>query len=302
MKCQWLVCLLVIVSVVAGGSAEALASVDEKSSANQVGEPADLKGQHRESHAMKSDVSYSNYAAAVEPNYHPSPIPHPIPASSYTSNPNDTTMGFVYYYLPTVEKYYPKIKDLVPYIKSLAHYEPLARRAWAALPKMPVRRATDRTFSVGSIITLGLLIPVLLVSTVGFLVFVITLFFFPALAAFGKRRRMGRSIESDPSEFDFEQFIPATQSRALANLAARVDNMVDSYMRTLRSEGCLERISCQAGQITNRLGKYTNPIIEFLEPMMPTYMYNKLTAFKRGARSGAADCSEYKCKLPFFGN
>jgi len=38
----------------------------------------------------------------------------------------------------------------------------------------------------------------------------------------------------------------------------------------------------------------------FLEPLVPSYMYNKLTAFKSGARSGSADCGEFKCNLPFF--
>merc|ERR1712071_341201 len=93
-----------------------------------------------------------------------------------------------------------------------------------------------------------------------------------------------------------------SQSRALVQLAARVDDMVESYAKTMKSEGCLERLSCHAGQITSRLGKFTRPVVEFLEPMIPSYMYNKLTAFKRGARSGTADCSDFKCKLPFFNN
>lgn len=39
----------------------------------------------------------------------------------------------------------------------------------------------------------------------------------------------------------------------------------------------------------------------FLEPIVPSYMYKKLEAFKNGARSGKANCSEFKCKVPFFG-
>jgi len=298
MKCQWFICLLIVASVVVDSGAEALASVDEKSAINQLVEAIVSKGQQRENHAMKSDDTYLNYAAAPGsvPDYYPSSLPQPILAPSFSSNPNDTTMGFVYYYLPTVEKYYPKVRDLLPYLKSLKEYEPMAKKAWPI-----VRRAADRTFSIGSVLAVGLLVPVMIISTVGFLVFVVTLFLFPALSAFGKRR-FGRSVESDPSELDFDQLLPVRQSRALAQLAARIDDMVESYAKTLKSDSCLERLSCHAGQITSRLGKFTRPVVEFLEPMIPSYMYNKLTAFKRGARSGTADCSDFKCKLPFFNN
>jgi len=297
MKCQWFICLLIVASVVANSEAQALASVDDKSSTNQIVEAVDSQGQQRESHDMKSDDTYLNYAAAPGsvPDYYPSSLPQPILAPSFSSNPNDTTMGFVYYYLPTVEKYYPKVRDLLPYLKSLKEYEPMAKKAWPI-----VRRAADRTFGIGSVLAVGLLVPIMIISTVGFLA-IVTLCVFPALSAFGKRR-FGHSVEWDPSELNFDQLLPVRQSKALAQLAARIDDMVESYETTMKSESCLERLSCHAGQITSRLGKFTRPVVEFLEPMIPSYMYNKLTAFKRGARSGTADCSDFKCKLPFFNN
>lgn len=85
-----------------------------------------------------------------------------------------------------------------------------------------------------------------------------TLFLFPALSAFGKRR-LGRSVDD---AVDFDRLVPTEQSTAWADLAARVDLLVDSYARSLKSEGCMERLSCQAGQITNRLGKFTSPVIQ----------------------------------------
>jgi len=157
------------------------------------------------------------------------------------------------YYLPTVEKYYPKVKDLIPYLKSLKHYQPLAARAWPS-----IRRAADRTFDLGSVVALALLVPVMIVTSVGFLVFTVALFIFPALSAFGKRRS-GRSIGHS---VDFDQSLPTDQSTAWADMAARVDLMIDSYARSLKSEGCMERLSCQAGQLTGQLGKYTTPVIQ----------------------------------------
>ena len=40
----------------------------------------------------------------------------------------------------------------------------------------------------------------------------------------------------------------------------------------------------------------------FLEPYIPSYMYNKFAAFKFGARSGGNDCNQFQCRVPFFGN
>lgn len=40
----------------------------------------------------------------------------------------------------------------------------------------------------------------------------------------------------------------------------------------------------------------------FLEPLVPSYLYRKLEAFKNGARSGLmAECHELRCSLSFFG-
>jgi len=287
MKCQWFICLLIVASVVANSEAQALASVDDKSSTNQIVEAVDSQGQQRESHDMKSDDTYLNYAAAPGsvPDYYPSSLPQPILAPSFSSNPNDTTMGFVYYYLPTVEKYYPKFRDLLPYLKSLFGHDPMARKAI-------VRRAADRKLTVVSrnlsqYLTSFFPLFGLITTVLGYLAIIIVLISDPSY----RGSRFGRRVESESS-----------QSRALVQLAARVDDMVESYAKTMKSEGCLERLSCHAGQITSRLGKFTSPVVEFLEPMIPSYMYNKLTAFKRGARSGTADCSDFKCKLPFFNN
>ena len=90
---------LLMASMAGAALAEASASLDEtKSSANEVAdaeeEAVDVKGQHRQSHFLKSDTaSFAEYAAA--PAFHPSPIPQPIPASAYVSDAQDTTMGFV---------------------------------------------------------------------------------------------------------------------------------------------------------------------------------------------------------------
>ena len=238
------------------------------------------KVKSRENHALKSDVSYTNYLKAstvqaptpvalsappaavsfpsvVQPVVQP--ISHSIPVPALYSNPQETTMGYVYYYLPQVaEKYYPKLKDLLPYVK---RYGYVASRAWKNMPSM--RQMADRTFDITSAIGLVLLAPVMLISSVLFLGFIVILFLFPAVSAFG-RRRMGRdlsAVEELNEVFDFDRFLPPEQSRTLASLAARVDDVLDNYMRAFKSDTCLEKFSCQAGQMTSRLGKFTEPII-----------------------------------------
>ena len=138
--------------------------------------------QSRESHSLKSDVSYTNYLKAplaqaptpvalsapaagvsfpsiAQPAVHPASQSIPVPA--LYSNPQETTMGYVYYYLPQVaEKYYPKRKDLMPYVK---RYGYVASRAWQNMPSM--RQMADRTFGITSSIGLVLLAPVMLSST-----------------------------------------------------------------------------------------------------------------------------------------
>ena len=258
-------------------------AVDSKPALQNFAEPAE-KVKSRESHALKSDVSYTNYLKApsvqpptpvalsasaagvsfpsvaqpvVQPAVHPAS--HSIPVPALYSDPQETTMGYVYYYLPQVaEKYYPKLKDLMPYVK---HYGYAASRAWQNMPSM--RQMADRTFDITSAIGLVLLAPVMLISSVLFLGFIVILFFFPAVSAFG-RRRMGRDLSAveDLNEvFDFDRFLPPEQSRTLASLAARVDDVLDNYMRVFKSDSCLEKFSCQAGQMTSRLGKITEPII-----------------------------------------
>ncbi|XP_057381217.1 uncharacterized protein LOC130703774 [Daphnia carinata] len=316
-----LLCLLLAASMIAACSAAAAAdpAIDSKPALLNSADHSE-KIKSRESHALKSEASYANYLKSPAA---PSPVPatlpppvagvsfpsraspavhpssHPIPVPALYSNPHETTMGYVYYYLPQVaEKYYPKLKDLMPYVKNYGHS---LSRFWKNMPSM--RQMADRTFDITSAVGLVLLAPVMLISSILFLGFIVVLFLFPAVSAFG-RRRMGRDLSGveDLNEvFDFDRFLPAEQSRRLASLAARVDNVLDNYMRALKSDTCLEKFSCQAGHMTSRLGKFTEPIITFLEPLVPSYMYKKLEAFKNGARSGNADCSEMKCKLPFFG-
>lgn len=263
--------LLLVASMMAACSAAAAAepAVDSKPAVINSAQSVEKGDIQRESHALKSDASYANYlkpptvpapvpapVAPPTPAVHsaPSPADHPVPVPLY-SNPHETTMGYVYYYLPTVEKYYPKLRDLMPYFK---RYEKMASRAWPAM-----RQMADRTFDVTSAVGLVLLAPALLISSVLFLGFIVILFLFPAVSAFGKRR-MGRDlsgVEDHNEVFDFDSFLPAEQSRTLASLAARVDNILENYMRAFQSDTCLERFSCEAGQITNRLGKWTEPIV-----------------------------------------
>ena len=218
----------------------------------------------RQGHALRSDTaSYSSYLTAPAP---PVPAPlapapsapvpsssllpshHPMPIS-YGGNPADTTMGYVYYYLPTVEKYYPKLRDLVPYMRR--SWGPIASRASSVL-----HQATDRTFDLGAAVSLVLLAPALLISSMFFLVFIVFLLAYPAVAAFGKRR-MGRDLSGmdDPDQtFDFDKFLPPEESRKLATLAARVEEYLETYKKALKSDPCLEKFSCEAGQLTSRLG------------------------------------------------
>jgi len=306
-KTTWFVVALLMASMIGCSSAAAAAAVDgkpsQRNSAIAVEEkPIDKESSTRESKDLKSDATYSNYALygpapAATAAYHAQADqqvqPYPVPSTSY-SDPHETTMGFVYYYLPTVEKYYPKFRDLLPFLK---RYTPTFARAW---PMM--RTAADRTFGITSAIGLLLLAPILVVSVVGFLGFLIFLFLFPAVSAFG-RRRIGRDVGDEnvyADEHDFDNLLPAHESRRFATLAARVDNMLDGYMRALKSESCLEKVSCEAGQLTNRLGKVASPLIQLIEPYIPTYMTNKFSAFKIGARSGGSDCSLFQCKVPFF--
>jgi hypothetical protein len=285
-----LLCLFLAASMAVTCYAAAAAdpAVDSKPAMQNFAEPAE-KVKARDSHALKSDVSYTNYLKApqiqpptpvalsgsaagvsfpsiaqpaaqpaVQPAVHPAS--HSIPVPALYSNPQETTMGYVYYYLPQVaEKYYPKLKDLMPYVK---HYGYAASRAWQNMPSM--RQMADRTFDITSAIGLVLLAPVMLISSVLFLGFIVILFFFPAVSAFG-RRRMGRDLSAvedlNNEVLDFDRFLPLEQSRTLASLAARVDDVLDNYMRAFKSDTCLEKFSCQAGQMTSRLGKLTEPII-----------------------------------------
>lgn len=257
-----LFCLLLVASMMAACSAAAAAdpAIDSKPSAHNSAKAVE-KDENRESHSLKSDVSYANY---LKPPIVPAPVPapalpqaapaaHSIPVPVY-SNPHETTMGYVYYYLPqTVEKYYPKFRDLMPFLK-----KKIASRAWPVM-----RQAADRTFDLTSAVGLVLLAPALLISSILFLGFMVILFIFPAVSAFG-RRRMGRdlsAVDDNNEVFDFDSFLPPEQSRTLASLAARVDNVLENYMRALKSDTCLERFSCEAGQITSRFGKFTEPII-----------------------------------------
>lgn len=273
MSAKWLLCALLATSMAASCWAAAAAdpAIHSKPSKINSAEPAEVKEGKRESHALRSDASYLDYvrppkalpkeATVALPPIPLAPLPpanlhhqRPIPTPIH-SNPNETTMGFVYYYLPQTDKY-QKLKDLWPYFRS---FERMAARAWPS-----VRKAADRTFDIGSALSLVVLAPVLLVSSVLFLVFMVVLFFFPAVSAFGKRR-MGRDLSGldDPDKaFDFDQFLPAEQSRTFATLAARVDNMLESYRQALGSDTCMERLSCEAGQITSRFGKMTQPIIK----------------------------------------
>ena len=286
---KMLIVLWLTASLAAIGSAAAVAepAISSKSSPlNSAVQPVDdvvSKGteKQRESHALRSDTaSYASYitAPATVQVQAAAPLPAPAPtasalpavsaASLYSapqrqqpvpvpvySNPQDTTMGYVYYYLPQAQKYYPKLKDLVPYIRS---FTPYMARAWPTM-----RQVADRTFDIGSALGLVVLAHALLISSVLFLVFVLFLLAFPAVSAFGKRR-MGRDLSGleDPEQtFDFDQFLPAEQSRKLATLAARVEQMLESYIVALKSDSCLERVSCEAGHISNRFGRLSEPIV-----------------------------------------
>jgi hypothetical protein len=82
----------------------------------------------------------------------------------------------------------------------------------------------------------------MLISSVLFLGFIVILF--PGVSAFG-RRRMGRDLSAveDLNEvIDFDCFLPLEQSRTLVSLAARVDDVLDNYMRAFKSDTCLENI------------------------------------------------------------
>lgn len=240
----------------------AAAAIDSKTSPINIAAETAVNGKEREGHALRAGTdSYLTAPAPAlapvlaasapsPPAGPPAPIPHPI-----HGNAAETTMGYVYYYLPTVERYYPKLKDLMPYFRSL---RPIARRAWPAM-----RQAADRTLDIGSAFGLVILAPALLISSVLFLVFIVFLLLFPAVSAFGKRR-MGRDlsgIEDPDSQFDFEQFLPPEQSRKLAVLAATVDGYLEAYKRSLTSDSCLQKFSCEAGLMTNRLGRIVEPIV-----------------------------------------
>ena len=270
---QALFCLILTTSTMAKCSAVAIAdpAIDSKPALKNAAEVIEKdSSNNRESHAMKSDVSYSNYLKppnvpappkelpTVPPSLPAVPASQPIPVPVY-SNPHETTMGYVYYYLPTVEKYYPKLKDLMPYFK---RYEKSAMqhvsRAWPAM-----RQMADRTFDLTSAIGLVILAPALFVSMILFLGFVVILFLFPAVSAFGKRR-MGRDlngVEENHDAFDFDSLLPLEQSRSLVTLAARVDNVLENYKRALQSDACLERLSCEAGHFSSRIGKFAEPMI-----------------------------------------
>lgn len=243
----WIVCLLVSTLVACSWAAAAAAVEDKAAAKNTVQE--ETKSDHRQSKAMKSDVS----AAASYNSY--APNGHPVPTPVYNPNDQETTMGFVYYYLPTVEKYYPKVRDFMPFFK---RYEPMLARVSKSLPS--AREITARVFDAASAVGLAVLVPGFVITSVGFLGFMGYLIASPVISAFG-RRRFGRDVSYETDDDDLNQ-VPIEQSRTIASLAARIDNMIEGYRSALVSDTCLEKISCEAGQLTSRVGKaFMNPII-----------------------------------------
>lgn len=235
--------------------------------------------QNRKSHALQSDDSYVNYfnypstpSLALPTSIAFSPVQQSIHPDSYsipdtTSYNNlDEYMSSFYYKMPkVVEKYSSKLKDLMPYIKSHGNVAVAASRVWRNIPSR--HEIADRTIGAitSGLTAIGLvfLSPILLVTALLFVAFTVILFLFPAVSAFG-RRRVGRdlSVAEDLDEvFDFDRFLPPEQSRTLASLAARLDSVLDTYMNTYKSDACLERYSCEAGQMTSRWGKFAQPII-----------------------------------------
>jgi hypothetical protein len=235
--------------------------------------------ENRKSRTLKSNVSrsYANYF-----NYRSTPVLHPLPLSSIgfpSAHPDsystpDTTsynnldeyLSSFYYKKPKVaEKYSSKLKNLMPYIKSRGNAADIASRIWQNIPSR--HEIVDRTIGAitSKLTAIGLIFlsPIILVTAVLFVAFAGILFLFPAVSAFG-RRRVGRDLSAENLNqvFDFERFLPPEQSaRTLASFAARLDSVLDTYMNSYKNDSCLERYSCEAGQMTRRWGKFTEPII-----------------------------------------
>lgn len=273
----------------------------------------------REGQALQSEVSYANYFPVPTHRY---PTPafmssgisyppfdqpstygnfYPVPAPALYHNPHQVPVTPPFENLAHVaEKYYPTFNDLAPYLKSPGN---IASRVWQKIP--PVRQIADRTIkAISSVVGLTVIVPAIILTAVLFVAFLAILSLFPAVSAFG-RRDFGRdwsTLNELNDILHFDRFLPLQQSRALASLAARVDGVLETYMDGIKSDACLERYSCEAGKMTSRLGKFTEPVISFLEPLVPSYLYRKLEAFKNGARSGLmAECHELRCSLSFFG-
>jgi hypothetical protein len=191
------------------------------------------------------------------------PDTYSIPDAPLYSKLNEYSSSFNMLKLQA-EKYSSKLKNLMP-INLKPHVAVAASRVWRTIPSRSEIADRDRV-TFGTITTLlNLLIPALISLPILLVAFVILMVrnFFSGIAQVG-RRRVGRnlSIAEDLNEvFDFDLFLPAGQSRNLASLSAHLDRMLDAYRTAYKDDTCMEKYSCQAGQMTSRIDRFTEPII-----------------------------------------
>ena len=222
--------------------------------------------ENRKSRTLKSDDTPVLHPLPLSSIAFPSAHPDSYSTPETTSYNNlDEYMSSFYHKKPKVaEKYSSKLKNLMPYIKSRGNAADIASRIWQNIPSR--HEIVDRTIGAitSKLTAIGLIFlsPIILVTAVLFVAFAGILFLFPAVSAFG-RRRVGRdlSVEDLNHVFDFDRFLPPEQSRTLASFAARLDSVLDTYMNYYKNDSCLERYSCEAGQMTSRWGKFIEPII-----------------------------------------
>jgi hypothetical protein len=277
---SWLLSFLLAASLTAAAPS-AINSTDPALDSKPVSFESVKNLENRKAQALQSDVSYANHvrykmsqqsatSLPLSPNIDfPSaqhlihPDTYSIPDAPLYSKLNEYSSSFKMLKLQA-EKYSSKLKNRMP-INLKPHVAVAASRVWRTIPSRSEIADRDRV-TFGTITTLlNLLIPALISLPILLVAFVILMVrnFFSGIAQVG-RRRVGRnlSIAEDLNEvFDFDLFLPAGQSRNLASLSAHLDRMLDAYRTAYKDDTCMEKYSCQAGQMTSRIDRFTEPII-----------------------------------------
>lgn len=255
-----------------------------------------VKVERREGRTIKDHDVYlgdKEHVNAPPPAY--SHDPYQPAYGSLTSDPLETAIGYVYYYVPTAENYLPKYdakKMLEPAMSYVMSHMPDVRSYMRTLVMPRLRRMVENngerlqgySNNVVSMIA-GLASTAGVVAT------------FPALAG-RKKREISNEIDESPIMNELAPLV--FEHEVLEMLGKHVDKILKSYMQVLAQPECAERFMCESGDMTNKLGgSALKPILKMIEPFVPESVRSLAAAFRRGYKDRSA-CRRSSCPRKFF--